>query len=46
MAAGAIKNREPRIEKVVEKVVERIEVPVDLSPALLHLESRLDQYLA
>jgi predicted RNA-binding Zn ribbon-like protein len=45
MAAGAIKNREPRIEKVVEKVVERIEVPVDLSPALLQLESRLDQYL-
>jgi cell division protein ZapA len=46
MAASAIKNQEPRIEKVVEKVVERIEVPVDLSPALLELENALDQYLA
>ena len=46
MAASAIKNQEPRIEKVVEKVVERIEVPVDLSPALLELENALDQYRA
>jgi len=46
MAALAIKNEEPRIEKVVEKVIERIEIPVDLSPALLELENQLDQYLA
>jgi vacuolar-type H+-ATPase subunit E/Vma4 len=46
MAASAIKNKEPRIEKVVETVVERVEVPVDLSPALLELENQLDQYLA
>ena len=45
MAASAIKNMEPRIERVVEKVVERVEIPVDLSPALLTLESQLDQYL-
>ena len=46
MAASAIKNQEPRIERVVEKVVERVEVPVDLSPSLLALESQLDHYLA
>lgn len=45
MAASAIKNQEPRIEKVVEKIVERIEIPVDLSPALLRLENQLDHYL-
>jgi hypothetical protein len=46
MAASAIKNMEPRIERVVEKVVERVEIPVDLSPSLLALESQLDHYLA
>jgi cell division protein ZapA len=45
MASSAIKNKEPRIERVVEKITERVEVPVDLSPSLLALESQLDHYL-
>jgi cell division protein ZapA len=41
MSAKAEKNREP----VIQKVVEKVEVPADISAELLELETALDAYL-
>jgi predicted transcriptional regulator len=41
MAAKSEKTPETRVEKVIE----RVEVPVDMSPELLHLEAKLDELL-
>jgi cell division protein ZapA len=41
MAAKSEKTAETRVEKVIE----RVEVPVDMSPELLHLEAKLDELL-
>jgi|JI102314A2RNA_FD_contig_101_295199_length_794_multi_6_in_0_out_0_2 cell division protein ZapA len=45
MSAKAQVNNEPRIERVVERVVETVEVPADMSSELLKLEAILDEYL-
>lgn len=42
MAAKSERTPETRVEKVVE----RVEVPVDISEDLLHLEAKLDELLS
>ena len=45
MSAKAQVNKEPQIERVIERVVETVEVPADMSSELLRLEAVLDEYL-